>query len=116
MGYYVQNYSHDRPFPQTAIPKPDILANGICARQPQLPCCNATIEAYNLLNGPAVIMDLSFPDCKPDGYYAAKQCHWAACYCVNPNGDAVEGEKMQGDDFGNRNIKCPGLFGQIMCR
>jgi len=53
-------------------------------------------------------MDLSFPDCKPDGYYAAKQCHWAACYCVNPNGDAVEGEKMQGDDFGNRNIKCPG--------
>merc|ERR1712228_806321 len=87
-------------------PKPKILANGICATSPQLPCCNQTINAYNLINGPHMVADVSYPDCRPDGYYEPKQCHWAACYCVDANGKSREGITLPGD-FGNRNIKCP---------
>jgi len=72
------------------VPKPAILATGICAQSPSLPCCKETIYVYELLQGPALIADLSYPNCRSDGYYAAKQCNWAACYCVDPNGNSVE--------------------------
>jgi len=69
------------------VHKPAILATGICAQSPSLPCCKETIEFYELLQRPA--QDLSYPNCRSDGYYAAKQCNWAACYCVDPNGNSV---------------------------
>merc|ERR1712121_55171 len=72
------------------VPKPAILATGICAQSPSLPCCKKTIYVYELRQTPALIADLSSPTCRSDGYYAAKQCNWAACYCVDPNGNNVE--------------------------
>jgi len=95
------------PFCRNAPAKPDILATGICATSPQLPCCNQTIEVYRLLSGPFEIADLSYPDCRPDGYYQAKQCHWAGCYCVDPNGNSVDvASRPPGP--GSYNIQCPG--------
>merc|ERR1719230_828522 len=89
-----------------AIPAPQILTSGICASSPQLPCCKETIKTLDLLNGPHEIADLSFPDCRPDGYYKPKQCNWAFCHCVDANGGAIEGET--GVPADRRSIKCPG--------
>ena len=89
-----------------AIPAPQILASGICASSPQLPCCKETIKTFDLLNGPHEIADLSFPDCRPDGYYKPKQCNWAFCHCVDANGGAIEGETGEPGD--RRSVKCPG--------
>jgi len=88
------------------IYKPAILATGICARSPRLPCCERTIEFYKILSQPVAPADIFYPDCRSDGYYAAKQCDWIGCYCVDPNGKRVEGTTQPGD-FENRNIICP---------
>jgi len=87
---------------QKTIPKPKILASGICASSPQLPCCKETIEVFNAKNGPGTIADLDFPDCRPDGYYKPKQCGFGGCICVDANGKFIKGGKP-----GDRSIKCP---------
>ena len=59
-----------------------------------------------MLNGPYEIADLSYPDCRADGYYEAKQCHWAGCVCVDKYGKADPTAPTQPP--GNFNIQCPG--------
>jgi len=88
---------------QKTIPAPKILASGICASSPQLPCCKDTIKVFNLLNGPAAIADAGFPQCQPDGYYKPMQCSWHSCYCVDANGKFIKGKRP-----GDRSLKCPG--------
>jgi len=83
--------------------KPAILATGICAHSPSQPCCKATIEIYEILSRPDVPADLSYPNCRDDGYYAGKQCQWFGCHCVDPNGNSVEGT----EGTHNFNIICP---------
>jgi len=100
-----------QPFCRPALPKPAILATGICATSPQLPCCNQTLDVYNMLNGPYEIADLSYPDCRADGYYEAKQCHWAGCVCVDKYGKADPTAPTQPP--GNFNIQCPGATERI---
>jgi len=84
-----QDYS-----PRRRFPKPAILTTGICVKSPSLPCCKQTIEVYEMLKKPGDIMDLSYPNCRSEGYYAgyyaSKQCNWFMCYCVDPNGNSVE--------------------------
>merc|ERR1719411_1632220 len=86
--------------------KPSILATGICAQSPNLPCCEETIYIYKILSQPLVPRDIEYPKCRSDGYYAAKQCNWFGCYCVDPNGNDAEGTTQPGD-FRNYNIICP---------
>jgi len=86
----------------TKIHKPAILATGICAQSPNLPCCKETIAIYKILSRPVVPRDIEYPDCRSDGYYAAKQCDWFGCFCVDPNGNS--GPPTQPGDF---NIICP---------
>ena len=50
------------------------------------------------------IADLEYPDCRPDGFYAAKQCHHlAGCHCVNENGESVP-PKAEGR--GRHDVEC----------
>jgi len=91
-------------FKDEEILKPAILATGICAQSPNLPCCKETIDTYKILSQPVIPADIEYPDCRSDGYYAAKQCQWFGCYCVDPNGNS--GPPTQPGDF---NIICPGL-------
>ena len=99
-----QPYQPHQPTTPSVIPKPEILATGICATSPQLPCCKEAISSYNMLNGPYEIADLGLPACRPDGYYAAKQCHFGGCYCVDENGTDAGGVRRQG----NYDIECSG--------
>jgi len=49
---------------------------------------------------------------RSDGYYAAKQCNWAACFCVDPNGNSVEVTTQRPKYawyYNNFNIICPDL-------
>jgi len=92
--------------------KPAILATGICVQSPSLPCCKHTISIYEIMRKrPFVPADLSYPNCRDDGYYAAKQCEWYGCHCVDPNGNGVEGTAHQPENayyYNNYNIICPG--------
>jgi len=88
-----------RPVTFSAVPKPDILTTGVCATSPQLPCCNATANTYKFLNE-FKMANVPYPTCRPDGYFAAKQCNWDKCYCVKPNGEDADGRT------GYRDILC----------
>jgi len=87
---------------QKTIPKPKILASGICASSPQLPCCKETIKIVDRLKRPGAIADVGFPDCRPDGYYEPRQCSWHSCYCVDANGEFIKNQKPDGS------LNCPG--------
>merc|ERR1712212_1038510 len=86
----------DEEYASPKVAKPKILATGICASSPQLPCCEETIYIYKLLNEIFPPTDLEFPACRSDGYYAAKQCHpERGCYCVDENGWENHGKEDQ---------------------
>jgi len=96
--------------PRRRVPKPAILATGICVQSPSLPCCEKTIRVYEMLQGPDDIADPSYPNCRNDGYYASKQCNWSFCHCVDPNGESVEGTTQQPKNayyYNRYNIICP---------
>jgi len=82
---------------------PEMLISGICATQKDLPCCKSMASIYEMLNVPddRKPMDVSYPKCRPDGYFEALQCGWPSCYCVNPNGDYIKSLENQLD------MRCP---------
>jgi hypothetical protein len=66
------------------------MKSGICAENPDLPCCKSTKQIHMMFNrGP--VADLNYPDCRADGFFEAKQCHWGGCYCVTPKGKDIAG-------------------------
>merc|ERR1719435_105506 len=86
----------DEEYASPQVAKPKILATGICASSPQLPCCEETISIYKMLTEIFPPTDLEFPACRSDGYYAAKQCHpERGCYCVDENGWENHGKEDQ---------------------
>jgi len=103
-----------QPYCRPAVPKPNILTTGICATSPQLPCCKHTAIVHKMFNAPFRVVNLSYPTCRPNGYYAAKQCkqcNWATCYCycVKPNGESADATPRRDatpGDMRNRNIVC----------
>jgi hypothetical protein len=50
------------------------------------------------------VADLDYPDCRADGFFEAKQCHWRGCYCVTPEGKYIVGTSADWD----RNLVCAG--------
>merc|ERR1712142_26054 len=72
-----------------AVDKPEILVNGICSTQPDLPCCEETQSAYEKITYGA--QDIDYPYCRQDGYFEKKQCNTmtAWCYCVDPTREKI---------------------------
>merc|ERR1719435_707755 len=90
----------DEEYASPKVAKPKILATGICASSPQLPCCEETISIYKMLNEISPPTDLEFPACRSDGYYAAKQCHpERGCYCVDESGWENHGKEDQPENY-----------------
>ena len=91
--------------------KPEILVTGICATQKDLPCCSLTSSSHK--DFCSEIMDVSYPNCRDDGYFEPRQCHLGGCYCVDKNGKDTklfEGPEYWG--WANApKIICPGLAG-----
>merc|ERR1712168_573744 len=75
--------------------KPEILVSGICSRTKR-PCCQRAEDVWQMKQL-APIPDLQYPDCRPDGFYVAKQCHFlAGCRCVDKNGKSVPPKERSG--------------------